>query len=155
MTTARKLKTLKATGFVDERGELHIDEMLEMPPGRVSLLVEYDDTADNGRIWSVRQAFDAYVQKVKDIAIVQEVLLVGEGIETTIYTIIDTPMMYGESQYPVFDAESEIVRAIERPITDFRIVNLQPYRKSYTDARVNNLRSKARASWKRSNDFSG
>ena len=40
MTTAAK--TMKATGFVDERGELHLDEPLEVPPGRVSVLIEYE-----------------------------------------------------------------------------------------------------------------
>lgn len=152
MTTAAK--TMKATGFVDERGELHLDEPLEMPPGRVSVLVEYDDTGDDRRIWSAQQAFDVYVQRVKDVDIVQEVLLVGEGIETTIYTIIDTPLMHSESRYPVYDAEAEISRATEKPMADFQIVNVQPPRKSSMDVRVNNLRSKSRASWKRSDDLS-
>lgn len=152
MTTA--INMIEATGFVDERGELHLDEPLDMPPGRVSVSIEYDDTGDNGRIWSAQQAFDVYVQKVKDVDIVQEVLLVGEGIETTIYTIIDTPLMHSESRYPVYDAEAEISRATERPMADFQIVNVQPPRKSSMDARVNNLRSKARASWKRTDDFS-
>ena len=155
MTTATKV--LEALGFVDENGELHLDEPLDIPPSRVrvSVFVDADTTFSDGRIRTAKQAFDAYVEKAKDVDIVQEILLVGDGIETTIYTVVDTPWMDSKARRPVYDAEAEIVRAMARPVSDFQIVNLQLPRNSSMDARVGNLRSKARASWKRSDDFSG
>ena len=132
MTTATKSKTLKATGFVDERGELHLDEPLGMPPGRVSVLVEYDESeiiaADDGRLHSVRQVCDFFVKKAKRLEVVQEILLVGEHEACTeIWTVTSTAKMDSEARYPVYGIQAEVARATDRPIVGFRVVNLPDF----------------------------
>jgi hypothetical protein len=59
---ATAVKTLKATGFVDESGRLHLDDPLDTPSGRVrvSVLIEYDEPVDDGRITSIAQVCDFF-----------------------------------------------------------------------------------------------
>ena len=154
MTTV--LKTLETTGFIDESGQLHINEPIDMPPTRVRVsLLMLDEELDDKRIWSAEQAFDIFVQKVKDTDIVCQVLLVGEGIETTIYTVTLSLWEQSEARTLVYDAESEVVRAMSKPLVDFQIVNLESPSELSSNMRVKNLRSRARASWKRSDNISG
>ena len=132
MTIATKLKTLKTTGFVDERGELHLDEPLRMSPCRVSVLIEYDESetiaADDGRLHSVRQVCDFFVKKAKLLEVVQEILLVGEREACTeIWTVTSTDEMDFEARYPVYDIQSEIACATDRPIVGFHVVNLEDF----------------------------
>ena len=126
MTTVAK--TMKATGFVDERGELHLDEPLEMPPGRVSVVIEYENTADDGQMTSVRQVCDFFVKKAKRLEVVQEVLLVGENEACTeIWTVTSTDRMDFEARYPVYNIQSEVACATDRPIVGFHVVNLEDF----------------------------
>ena len=130
MTTAAR--TMKATGFVDERGELHLDEPLRMSPCRVSVLIEYDESetieADDGQLHSVRQVCDFFVKKAKCLEVVQEVLLVGENeASTEIWTVTSTDQMDFEARYPVYDIQSEVACATDRPIVGFHVVNLEDF----------------------------
>ena len=155
MTTV--MKTLETTGFIDESGQLHIDEPLDVPPASVSvslLMLDYDEL-DDKRIWSAEQAFDVYVRKVKNSDIVWQVLLVGEGIETTIYTVTSSLWKQSEARSPVYDAESEVVRAMNKPLVAFQVVNLESPSELSSNMRVKNLRLQARVSWKRSDCTSG
>ena len=151
MTTATKPKTLKATGFVDERGELHLDEPLEMPPCRVSVLVEYDESettaANDGRLHSVRQVCDFFVKKAKRLEVVQEIFLVGarDGC-TEIWTVTSTARMDFESRYPVYDIQAEVSRATDRPIVGFHVVNLDDFPSRSLEDR---LPLGAKSLWKR------
>ncbi len=145
MTTAAK--TMKATGFVDERGELHLDEPLEVPPGRVSVLIEYENTADDRRLISVGQVCDFFVKKAKRLEVVQEVLLVGENeASTEIWTVLSADRMDFEAHNPIYDIQSEVARSTDRPLVGFRVVNLQDFR--YGDS-AGNLPDGVKSLWKR------
>ena len=155
MTTATK--TLEATGFIDESGQLHIDEPIDLPAARVRvslLMLDYEEL-DHKRIWSAEQAFDIYVQKVRNTDIVWQVLLVGEGIETTIYTVTSSLWKRSEARTPVYDAESEVIHAMSKPFADFQVINLESPSELQSNRRLKNLRLQARASWKRSDKISG
>ena len=151
MTTAKKLKMLKTTGFVDDRGELHLDEPLGMSPCRVSVLVEYDESEtiaeDDERLHSVRQVCDFFVKKAKRLEVVQEILLAGENEACTeIWTVTSTARMDFEAHYPIYDIESEVARATDRPIVGFHVVNLEDFPSRSLEDR---LPLGAKSLWKR------
>lgn len=149
MTTAAK--TMKATGFVDERGELHLDEPLRMSPCRVSVLIEYDESetivVDDGQLHSVRQVCDFFVKKAKRLEVVQEILLVGENEACTeIWTVASADRMDFEAHYPIYDIQSEVARSTDRPIVGFHVINFQDFR--YGDS-AGNLPDGVKSLWKR------
>ena len=126
MTTTDK--TLEVLGFVDENGELHLDEPLDVPPGRVSVSIEYDDTGDDGRLTSVKQVCDFFVEKAKRLDVVLEIALVGENEACTeIWTVTSAARMDSEARFPVYDIQAEVARATDRPIVGFRVVNLPDF----------------------------
>ena len=114
------MKTLEATGFVDESGNLHLDEPLDMPPARVriSIFIDGDGTGDDGRLISVKQVCDFFVNKAKHLEVVQEIALVGEGVSIEIWTVTSTSRMDFEARYPIYDIQAEVACA-----TDSAIVN--------------------------------
>ena len=147
MTTADK--ALEVLGFVDEKGELHLDEPLDMPPGRVhiSIVVEGDGTADDGRMTSVRQVCDFFVKKAKHLDVVQEILLVGEYEACTeIWTVTSTSDMDFEARHPIYDIQAEVARATDRPIVGFHVLTIENFR---TDDATDTLPIGAKLLWKR------
>ena len=145
---ATAVKTLEATGFVDESGRLHLDDPLDTPSGRVrvSVLIEYDEPVDDGRITSIAQVCDFFVSKAKHLDVVQEIALVGEGVSTEIWTVTSTSRMDFEARYPIYDIQAEVARATDGAIVNFHVVNLEDFRADYS---AGILPSGAKSLWKR------
>lgn len=144
---ATAIKTMEATGFVDERGELHLDEPLDMPPGRVSVSIEYDDTGDDEGLTSVKQVCDFFVEKAKRLDVVLEIALVGEDEACTeIWTVTSTSDMDFEARYPIYDIQAEVARATDRPIVGFHVLTIENFR---TDDMTDILPRGAKSLWKR------
>ena len=142
-------KTLEALGFVDENGELHLDEPLDLSSTRVrvSIVVESDRAADNGRMTSVRQVCDFFVKKAKLLDVVQEILLVGEYEACTeIWTVASADRMDFEAHSQIYDIQGEVARSTDRPIVGFRVVNLQDF---CADDYVGNPFNSVQSLWKR------
>ena len=147
MTTATK--TLEALGFVDENGELHLDEPLDLSSTRVrvSIVVESGRAANNGRMTSVRQVCDFFVKKAKHLDVVQEILLVGENEACTeIWTVTSTSNMDFEARYPIYDIQAEVARATDRPIVGFHSLTIENLR---ADGATDILPRGAKSLWKR------
>ena len=67
---------------------------------------------------------DQYVEKVKRIPQVQKVWMSGDEDEPTILTIISAPRFDKAVRHSVYQAQIEILRAWDRPVADFRLINL-------------------------------
>ena len=142
------IKTLEATSFVDESGNLHLDEPLDMPPARVriSIFIDGDGTGDDGRLISVKQVCDFFVNKAKRLEVVQEIALVGEGVSIEIWTVTSTSRMDFEARYPIYDIQAEVAGATDSAIVNFHVVNLEDLRADYS---AGVLPSGAKSLWKR------
>jgi hypothetical protein len=74
-----------------------------------------------------RQAYDLYLKRMKKIDIVQEVRCVEDKGGITIWTIISAPPFEYDLRDPIYDAQIEVFQRLDRPVVDFRVLNVREY----------------------------
>ena len=75
---------------------------------------------------NLEDACDFFVDKVKDIAGVQQVVLVRDPENyPVIWTIISAERFNFDVRSPIYGVECDLLRVPHMPILDFRILNLQ------------------------------
>lgn len=65
-----------------------------------------------------------YVELVKKVPEVHEIWLSVEAEEPTIWTIISAPRLDKASRARIYETQIEILRMPDRPLVDFRLINL-------------------------------
>lgn len=98
------------------------------------------------RFKTVRGACKLFIHQVQAIEVVQEVLITEYGRVPIIWTVISAPAFEDEVLRPVYEAQGDVLRAIDRPLVNFRVVNLEEYPPESRDTAIP---GDARLLWKR------
>lgn len=135
----KAMKAVETMGVVDFEGRLVLSdspEELGSEPVRVILLLTDGNaetaTIHDGRMTSIKQVCDFFVKKAKRLETVLEIILVGENeICPEIWTVTSATRTDSNARYPIYDIQSEVARATDSAIVDFRVVNLQDFQSDY------------------------
>ena len=75
-------------------------------------------------IKTTQKLIDKFVAEVRNVEEVKHVLLTDEGEFWKLWTVLDAKPFDWEIRKRIYDAEGDLLRAINRPILDFRLINL-------------------------------
>lgn len=82
------------------------------------------DTLLSIAITDIDKLCSEYVDKVSNIKVVREILVVEEEEATTIWTIIKSPPFEDSLREPIYAAQSQVLRSLGQDITlDFYVLN--------------------------------
>jgi|SRR3712207_4488943 len=74
------------------------------------------------------QFASAYVERIRGLPQLREVVLDDHEGEPEIWTFIDAPSMRGEFRDPIYDAEAETLLQFPTVDVEFHLVNVREYR---------------------------
>jgi hypothetical protein len=70
---------------------------------------------------------------VEDLGIVQEVRYYQGEEGVIVWTVISAPPFEDDVRDPLYDAQINVLRKLDKPIIDFRVVNLEEFPKGAID----------------------
>ena len=72
------------------------------------------------------EVFEEFKDRIQFVEVVEEVLVVEDEEGPTIWTVISaTPFDDGDERRPIYEAQKELQRLVDRPLVNFRIINLE------------------------------
>ena len=78
----------------------------------------------------VTQFAEAFVERIRGLPHLHEVVLDDRDGEVQIWTLIDAPRMRDEDREPIYRAELETYREFPSVEAEFRLINVREYRES-------------------------
>lgn len=88
-----------------------------------------------------------YVNKLKEIDVVQEIRSYQDEDCITIMALVTTAPFDDLARAPVYEAQLDVIQEVDQPVVDFRVINLMELSgRSVADV----LPSEGRVLWKRS-----
>ena len=100
---------------------------MQSRPDSQEILAAPPEVLTEGKISSPQEARDLYVEKVKQLEVVQEVRYFGSEDAICILTLISAPPWDNRARRPVYEAQGEVIDTFTKPMIDFRLIHLNEF----------------------------